>query len=78
MTTTITTVTTVMTASPRVIAELGLVTTLILVALLISKELATTTSGDTAIRWRRSLNLGIVPLLVAFAVIVVVKLADVL
>ncbi len=78
MTTTITTVTTTVTTATGVIAGLGLVATLILIALLISKELATATSGGASVRWGRSLNLGIVPLLFAFAVIVAVKLAEVL
>lgn len=70
--------TTVTTTTTGVIAGLGLVATLILIALLISKELATATSGGAPVRWTWPLNLGIVPLLFAFAVNVAVKLAEVL
>lgn len=81
MTTTITTVTTTVSTVTTVtglVAGLGLITTLALIAMLISKEISVAVPGGNAIRWSRTLNIGIVPLLIAFGVIVAVKLAGIL
>lgn len=78
MTTTVTTVTVTTTTVLGLTGALGLITTLTLVALLIGKEITAATPGQRTIRWGRTLNVGIVPLLVAFAIIVAVKLAQVL
>ncbi len=81
MTTTITTVTTTVSSVTSVtglIAGLGLVTTLALIAMLISKEISVAVPGGNAIRWSRTLNIGIVPLLISFAVIVAAKLTEIL
>jgi len=78
MTTTVTTVTVSTVTVMGVAAALGLITTLALVALLISKEIATAIPGESGVRWGRTLNIGIVPLLVAFVFIVGVKMVEVL
>lgn len=84
VTTTTTTVTTV--ASATMAAGLGLMATLVLIASLIAKELtgawvSTTGKGGTITLPQavdRNLNLVIVPLLLTFALIVVVKILAVL
>lgn len=78
MTTTVTTVTVSTVTVMGLAAALGLITTLTLVALLISKEIATATPGGQSIRWGRTLNVGLVPLLISFAVIAGVKLFEIL
>ena len=78
MTTTVTTVTVSTVTVIGVAAALGLITTLTLIGLLISKEIATAVPGERGVRWSRTLNIGVVPLLVAFAVIVAVKMVEVL
>jgi hypothetical protein len=76
LTTTVTTVTTVtVTTVTGLTAALGLLLTLTLIALLIGKEIATAAPGERSIRWRRTLNIGMVPLLVSFVVIVVVQVS---
>jgi hypothetical protein len=51
---------------------------LTLLALLIQKELVTSASGRFARTLRRALNIGIVPLLIAFVLIVAVRVAEAL
>lgn len=75
MTTTVTTVTVTTVTTVGLVAGLGLLTSLALVALLIGKELATAVGSSGAARWGRTINIGLVPLLLAFAVIVAAKLA---
>jgi len=78
MTTTVTTVTVTTVTNMGLAAGLGLITTLALIAILIAKEITAATPGQVSVRWGRTLNIGMVPLLIAFAVIVVVKLSQVL
>lgn len=83
-TVTTTTVTTV--ASTTLAGGLGLLATLVLIALLITKELAgagvdaadVTGNVTLARAVDRVLNVGIVPLLLVFAVIVITKVVAVL
>ena len=70
---TISTVTTV-----ALSASLGLVAIVILLALLIQKELVSVAVGPKAKAFGRVLNTAIVPLLMVFAVTVVVKVLEVL
>lgn len=72
-TSTVTTVTTVALAG-----ALALIGILVLLALLIQKEL--TTAGDTPRlkMFGQALNIGIVPLLIAFILIVISRVAEVL
>ena len=72
-TTTVSTVTTVALA-----ASLGLVAIVTLLSLLIQKELVTAASGARAKALGRALNVDIVPLLMGFALIVVLKVVEVL
>jgi hypothetical protein len=72
-TATVTTVTTIAIAGS--LALIGICT---LLALLIQKELSTTARGRFARALGRALNIGIVPLLMAFALIVAVKVAQAL
>ncbi|MBV9279624.1 MAG: hypothetical protein JOZ41_06045 [Chloroflexi bacterium] len=55
---------------------LGALASVILIALLVVKEIAGAAPGERAVRWSRTLNVGIVPLLIAFAVIVAAKVAQ--
>ena len=67
-------------------AELGLISTLVLIALLIVKELAGAraesmdVSGEATLSWAldRVTNVGIVPLLIVFGFIVIVQIIAVL
>lgn len=72
-TATVTTVTTVAIAGS--LALIGICT---LLALLIQKELITSIRGRLARALSRALNIGIVPLLIAFAMILAVKVASAL
>lgn len=78
MTTTVTTVTVSTVTVLGVAAALGVIITLTLVGLLVAKELASATPGERGVRWSHALNVGVIPLLLAFLVIVGVRLADVL
>ena len=78
MTTTVTTVTVTTVSNLGVAAGLGLITTLALIGILIAKEITAALPGQVSVRWGRTVNIGMIPLLIAFAVIVVVKLLQVL
>lgn len=72
-TTTVSTVTTVV-----MVGSLGLVSTITLLLLLIQKELVAVGEGPRARMLVRGLNVAIAPLLIAFAVTMAVKVAEVL
>lgn len=72
-TATVTTVTTV-----AIAGSLALIGIFTLLALLIQKELITSLKGRLAHALGRTLNIGIVPLLIAFVLIVAVKVASAL
>jgi site-specific recombinase len=72
-TSTVTTVTTVAIAGS--LALIGIIT---LLALLVQKELTTATESRFARALSRALNIGIVPLLMSFVLIVAVKVAEAL
>jgi len=72
-TSTVTTVTTV-----AIAGSLALIGILTLLFLLIQKEVASSVQGRIAGALSRALNIGIAPLLIAFAVIVALKVAEVL
>jgi large-conductance mechanosensitive channel len=74
VTTTVTTTTTFITYG----AALGLLLTLALIVLMITKEVASATTGAASIRWGRVLNVGVAPLLVSFACFACVKVMSVL
>ena len=75
-TVTVSTVSTVATAA--ITGSLALVAILTLLFLLIQKELTTASGGRLARAFARALNIGIVPLLIGFTMIVVVRVIEVL
>jgi len=72
-TTTVSTVTTVALAG-----SFALVSVLVLIALLVQKELTVTATNSRALKLSKALTIGIVPLLIAFVLIVISKVAEVL
>ena len=79
MVTTVTTVTTVTSiAALGLTTVLGIVAVVSLIFLLAAKELASTKSSGAFLRIARFVNVGIVPLLIAFAVIVAVDITLIL
>jgi len=74
MTTTVTTTTVTTVTVMGFTAALGVVATLALIALLVSKELGGASGNAGTIRWSQVLNVGILPLLFAFGVIVLEKI----
>jgi cytochrome c biogenesis protein CcdA len=75
MVTTVTTTTVTTTTVIGATAALGVIATLLLIGLLVARELAGASESIRSIRWSRSLNIGVAPLLLAFAVIVAVKVS---
>jgi hypothetical protein len=57
--------------------SLGLILVLLLVALVVERELMRARGGSQSERWMRTLNVAIVPLLIAFVVIVVIRLLNI-
>jgi len=78
MISTVTTTTVAAVALESLVGSLALVSILVLLGLLIQKELATALAGIPARHLGRALNIGIVPLVIAFALIVGSKVAEVL
>lgn len=72
-TSTVSTVTTV-----AIAGSVALVGIFILFALLFLKEITSTASGDRMKRLSQTLNMGIIPLLIAFVVLVVTTVVNVL
>jgi uncharacterized BrkB/YihY/UPF0761 family membrane protein len=72
-TTTVSTITTV-----AMVGSLGLVAVLTLLSLLIQKELIAVSEGHKSKTLVRALNIAIAPLLMSFALTMVVKVADAL
>ncbi len=60
------------TVAAALAGPLGLIITVTLIACLIVKEIVSAAPEQRAIRWERALDIGIVPLLVTFAVIAAV------
>jgi len=79
MITTVTTVTTVTTmAALGLAAAISIACVVTLILFLTTKELAGTSSSGTSLRIAKFINVGILPLVLAFAVIVGVKIAEVI
>ena len=79
MITTVTTVTTVTTmAALGLTAAISIACAVTLILFLTTKELAGAQSSGTSSRIARFVNVGILPLVLAFAVIVAVKIAELL
>lgn len=75
-TVTVTTVTTIMAIG--LAASLTVFSVILVIALLTSKELLSASSGARQKFLARSFNISIIPLLLAFAVIVAVKVMEIL
>ena len=73
-----TTTTTVTTASIAIVAAIGVVAVVMLVSFLATRELATASEGPRFKRLGRYLNVGIIPLLMVFGMIVVMKISEIL
>jgi hypothetical protein len=74
MTTTVTTTTITAVANLGVGAAIALVVVLLLIGFLVAKEIMTSVLDDRARAASRALGVGVVPLLIVFAVIVATKL----
>ena len=75
-TTTVTTVTAI--AAMGLTAALSIGATILLIFFLSTKELVAARGTGTAIRISRFLSIGIVPLLITFAVITIIQIAQIL
>lgn len=75
---TVTTATITTVTNFALIRPISLIGILILLALLVQKELASSSSSPFMERLTRILNIGILPMLIAFALIVFVKVAELL
>ena len=79
MITTVTTITTITTiAAIGITAALSIACVATLILFLTTKELASARRSDTYTRIARFVNIGILPLVLVFAVIVAVKIIEVL
>jgi len=79
MITTVTTVTTVTTiAALGLTAAISIATVVLLMLFLTTKELAGASGSGFSLRIARFASVGILPLVMAFAVIVVIKIVEVL
>jgi hypothetical protein len=78
MVSTVTTSTVAAVTTVALAGSLALIVILTLLALLVQKELSTGVKGRFATALGRALNIGIVPLLVAFVLIVAAKVAQAL
>jgi hypothetical protein len=74
----VSTVTTSTVTTVAFAGSLAVIGILILLALLIQKEMVTSASGSRFTKLGRALNIGILPLLIAFVLIVIAKVAEVL
>jgi hypothetical protein len=72
------TVTTVTTATIAVLGSLSLLAIVMLLGMMISKELVSVSDRPRLKAFGSTLNVAIVPLLLAFVLVVVVKVAEVL
>jgi hypothetical protein len=75
-TVTVSTVSTVTTAA--LAGSVALIGILVLLTLLVQKELASSSDNSRLRMLSQALNIGIIPLLIAFVLIVVARVADVL
>lgn len=75
-TTTVTTITAI--AAMGLTATLSIAATVLLIFFLSTKELMATRGSGAALRVSRFLSIGIVPLLMSFAVIIVIQVVQIL
>lgn len=76
MISTVTTSTVTIVTAASIVGSIALIVILILFTLLVQKELAISSSNRPIQRLSRALNVGIIPLVMAFLVIVAVKAAE--
>ena len=74
----VSTITTSTITTVAIAGSLAIIGILILLALLIQKEIVTSASGNRYSKLGQALNIGIIPLLIAFVLLVIVKVSDVL
>jgi hypothetical protein len=81
MTATVTevTISTIMSNSSDTLSTtLGIIATLLLLVLLVQKEIISALDNPRAKRWADTLNIAIVPLLLAFGLVVAIRFTDLL
>lgn len=78
MVSTVTVSTVVMISAAGFVVSAGIVAMLFLIGLLSSKELLGAASGDKRKLVGRYLNIGIIPLVISFCIIVALKVAEIL
>lgn len=78
MISTVTTSTVTILTLAGVAGSLALIGVLVLIAMLVQKEMATATPNNRLQQLGRVLNIGIIPLLIAFVLIVAFKVAEAL
>ena len=78
MTTTVTTATISTVTMMGFGVALGVMLTVSLIALLVGRELASASDSSRGARMARVLNVGMVPLLASFALILAVKIAEII
>lgn len=76
MTTTVTTVTVSTVEAMALTGALGVLSTAILIALLLGKEIVTTSAEPQAVPWSRILNIGLVPILLSFLFVVGLRISN--
>jgi len=78
MISTVTTSTVSSITSAALFGTLGVIGTVILVMLLVQKELAHTSNDIRLMRFRRTLNIAIWPLIIVFAIIFLSKIIEIM
>jgi hypothetical protein len=78
MISTVTTSTVTILTVAGIAGSLALIGILVLISLLVQKEMATAAPSTRLQRLSRALNIGILPLLIAFGLIVIFKVLEVL
>jgi hypothetical protein len=78
MISTVTTSTVTILTLAGVAGSLALISVLVLIAMLVQKEMATATPNSRLQQLGRALNIGIIPLLIAFVLIVAFKVVEAL
>jgi hypothetical protein len=78
MISTITNTTITILSDTALTSSLALIGILLLISLLIQKEMSTAAAGSRLERLNQALNIGIIPLLIAFILIVIFRIAEVL
>lgn len=76
MVTTVTTVTTLVALG--ISAVIGVIAVITLIAFLVTREMANTSNSGLSLRLARFASIGILPLIMAFATIIIVKITELL